>query len=419
MKHVAQLRVLFAGESVGILSLRDRQHWFQYDAHWLQNGFDLAPQIMRFDLQPQLAKLPLFQGLHGIFNDSLPDGWGLLLMDRFFKRQFNWDYHEITPLDRLAYLGKRAMGALEYEPVMLQEEINTAINLMTLAQDAERILSGKSRAVLNQLRILGGSPGGARPKVTIGLAHDSDECVAGLTALPAGFSHWLVKFRGEYDAKDAGRIEKTYAELANAAGIEMPRTRLIHGQHAHRREDFFAVERFDRSGDEKHHKLTLSGYLYADHRVPSVDYHALLAATAALTKDIREVKRAFRLMVFNIAMHNKDDHAKNFSFLHDRNGDWRLAPGYDLTFSSGMNNEHTTAVSGSANPTRKDIQAIADSYNIDDWENIVEAVLTVTARWQKLAKKYQVTKSSIERIAKALKEIRKRLSASFSPSPKN
>lgn len=409
MKHITQLQVLFANEPLGMLSLYNRQYWFQYDAHWLQQGFDLAPQMMDFNLKPQLPKQPIFQGLHGVFNDSLPDGWGLLLMDRFFKRQFNWDYHEVTPLDRLAYLGKRAMGALEYEPVMVQEEVSEAVDLMTLAQDAQRLLAGKTRAVLNQLRILGGSPGGARPKVTIGLANDSDLCVAGVVALPANFSHWLVKFRGERDPKDAGRIEKAYAELASAAGIAMPATKLLCVQQARQQETFFATQRFDRDGDKKRHMLTLSSYLYADHRVPSLDYTALLAATTLLAKDIREVKRAFRLMVFNIAMHNKDDHAKNFAFLHDRDNGWKLAPGYDLTFSSGVNNQHTTAINGNGNPTRKDIQVIADEYNVHDWEEIVEEVLTVTTRWQKLAKKYQVTKQSTDRIAKALNEIKKRL----------
>lgn len=410
MKHITQLDVLFAGEPVGFLALRDRHYWFQYDVHWLQHGFDLSPLTLQFNGEPQLAKLPLFQGLHGIFHDSLPDGWGLLLMDRFFKRQFNWDPHEVTPLDRLAYLGKRTMGALEYEPVIPTEEnISETIDLMSLAQDAERVLKGTSSAVLNQLRILGGSPGGARPKITVGLAHDTNDCVAGLTALPAGFSHWLVKFRSEQDTKDLGRIEKAYADLAVMAGLEMPANRLIHVSQRSRQEDFFATQRFDRRGNEKHHMLTLSSYVYADHHAPSLDYNSLLAATYMLTKDIREVRRAFCLMVFNIAVHNKDDHAKNFSFIHEREGNWWLAPGYDLTFNSGMNNQHTTAINGSGNPTRKDIQAIANAHGIDDWENIMDKVLTATASWQKVAKKYHVTKQSITRITKALNEIARRL----------
>jgi len=409
MKHFTELRVLFAGEPVGLLVLDKRQYRFQYDAHWLQQGFDLAPQTMNFNNEPQLAKQSLFQGLHGVFHDSLPDGWGMLLMDRFFKRQFAWDRHEVTSLDRLAYLGTRAMGALEYQPTFPEDNIGESIDLGALVEDAERVLAGKSRAVLNQLRVLGGSPGGARPKVTLALAEDSDECVAGIAKLPEGFSHWLVKFHGQADPKDMGRIEKAYAELALQAGLEVPPSRLIQVKHAREQDDFFAVQRFDRIGDLKLHMLTLSGYLYADHRLPSLDYNALLAATAVLTKDLREVERAFRLMVFNVAMHNKDDHAKNFAFICGREDKWRLAPGYDLTFSTGMNNEHTTAINGVGNPTRKDLAVIAAAHGIHNWERIVVEVLRAVSGWRIVAKNYRVTKSSIEKIAKAIGSIEERL----------
>jgi serine/threonine-protein kinase HipA len=419
MKHITELNVFLAGEPVGILAVRDRQIWFQYNAHWLQHGFDLAPQILNFNNQPQLAKSPVFQGLHGVFYDSLPDGWGMLLMDRFFKREFSWDPHDIVTLDRLAYLGKRAMGALEYEPVIVDDHISEVVHLNVLLDDAERVLTGKSHAILKQLQILGGSPGGARPKVTIALknnskennskANDSNECLAGYATLPDGFSHWLVKFRGQDDPKDMGRIEKSYAELACRAGLEVPASRLIAVPHKHQRDEFFAVQRFDRIGSTKQHMLTLSGYLYADHRVPSLDYNALLAATAALTKDMREVRRAFRLMVFNIATHNKDDHAKNFAFISDRTGIWRLAPAYDLTFSQGMNNEHTTAINGAGHPAYKDIVAIAKAHGITDYENIVLEVFTAAAKWKEVAKNYRVKKSTIKKISDALDAIAQRI----------
>lgn len=247
-------------------------------------------------------------------------------MDRFFKRQFKLDVHEITPLDRLAYMGKRAMGELEYEPVITNDSISEQVNFGALIENAEKILAGKSATVLNQLRILGGSPAGARPKVTVALANTSDDCVAGLSKLPPKFSHYLVKFRGPIDPKDMGRIEKAYAELATHAGLEMPPNRLITVNHHHERDVLFAVKRFDREGETKLHMLTLAGFLYADYRMPSLDYQALLTATAILTKDIREIKRAFRLMVFNVAAHNKDDHTKNFAFLCNRKGEWRLSP---------------------------------------------------------------------------------------------
>lgn len=409
MKHVMQLNVLFDNEPVGLLVWRNRQYWFQYDAYWIQHGFDLSPGTMTFSTEPQLAKLPVFQGLFGIFHDSLPDGWGLLLMDRFFKQQFDWDYQEITPLDRLAYLGKRAMGALEYKPAIAEEKVTDTVNLMALAENAEHILAGETHTVLKQLRILGGSPGGARPKVTVALLQGNNKCVTGLKRLSRGFSHWLVKFRSEQDPKDMGRIEKAYADAAAASGLDMPPSRLISVKHNQKQEDFFAVQRFDRQGDQKRHMLTMSGYVYADHRIPSLEYHSVLAATAMLTKDMLEVRRAFRLMIFNIVMHNKDDHAKNFAFLHDRRGSWRLAPGYDLTFSHGMNNEHATAINGSGNPVRKDIRAVATMHDIHDWEDILNEVLSASTKWVSFAKKYEVTQQSINIISKALEKVRKQL----------
>jgi serine/threonine-protein kinase HipA len=412
MKHVEQLKVLFAGEPVGILALRQRQYWFQYDAYWLQHGFNLAPQVMAFDNVPQLAKSPVFQGLHGVFYDSLPDGWGLLLMDRFFKQQYGWDRHEVTGLDRLAYLGKRAMGALEFEPVLANEVINEEIQLDVIAEEAERVLQGDSHAVVTQLRILGGSPGGARPKVTVALAAASNQCVAGYAALPSGFNHWLVKFHSMTDPADMGCIEKAYAELAALAGIVMPSSRLIQVKHSDEREElFFAVQRFDRAGEIKYHMLTLCGFLYADFRLPALDYHALLAAAAVLTKDMREVERAFRLMVFNVAVHNKDDHAKNFAFICDREGVWRLAPGYDLTFSMGMNNEHTTSINGSGNPSWSDIAAVAAAHGIQHGEKIVAEVLAAVKQWKAVAEKYQVSASSQALISNELAKIKHRLAS--------
>ncbi|MHB1949688.1 MAG: type II toxin-antitoxin system HipA family toxin [Gammaproteobacteria bacterium] len=409
MKSITELEVSFSGEPVGILSWRNRHYWFQYNASWLEQGFDLVPRFLNFDSQPQLAPQPTFKGLHGVFYDSLPDGWGMLLMDRFFKKQFNLDAHEITPLDRLSYMGKRAMGALEYEPVITDDSISEQINFGALIENAEKILAGKSATVLNQLRILGGSPAGARPKVTVALADTSDECVAGISKLPTGFSHYLVKFRGQIDPKDIGRIEKAYAELAIMAGLEMPPNRLITVIHHREKDVLFAVKRFDRSGEQKFHMLTLAGLLYADYRMPSLDYQALLGATAMLTKDMREIKRAFRLMAFNVAAHNKDDHGKNFAFLCNRQGEWRLSPAFDLTFSQGINNEHTTAINGTGNPSRRDFAALAATYKIDDWETIVDEVIQAVAEWPTVAAHNKVTKGSAAMISNALQGIECRL----------
>ena len=401
MKHVEALSVFYHDQLVGKLAKYEGMLWFQYDAAWLKHGFDLSPQTLLFDQKPQQAKSQIFDGLPGVFYDSLPDGWGLLLMDRFFEQHFNCPRHAIEPLDRLAYMGNRAMGALSYQPIVEHGYESERLNLQKLFHASQNILNDKTDKLLEQLQMDGGSPGGARPKILVGLSGDHEECISSFQNLPKGFEHWIVKFRGKNEPEDSGRIEQAYAMMARLANIDLPKTCLL-------KEEFFAVKRFDRTGDVRHHVLSLGAYLYADYRLPSLDYAALLGATAVITKNIKEIEKAFRLMVFNIATHNKDDHAKNFSFLHDGKS-WRLSPAYDLTWNKGINNQHNTSVAGSGEPRRKDIQSIAEDFEISHWENIIEEIVDATSQWSTIAKSVGVNASQIRTIEKEFSIIRKQL----------
>jgi len=229
MIPVARLSVRLAGQNVGQLGLGERGRiYFQYDPDWIAGGFDLAPGSLDFNPSVQLPKRPeVFDGLHGVFHDSLPDGWGLLLMDRFFRQTLGEEIQSITPLDRLAYLGNRGMGALEYEPALPVGNIPETVDIATLAQAAQAVLAGKTPDVLPQLYIQGGSPGGARPKVTVALSDDASICRSGFSPLPEGYDHWLVKFRARDDPPDMGRIEQVYAAMARLAGVETPESRPI------------------------------------------------------------------------------------------------------------------------------------------------------------------------------------------------
>ncbi|MBE2294705.1 MAG: type II toxin-antitoxin system HipA family toxin [Phycisphaerales bacterium] len=412
MIPVTRLSVRLAGHKVGQLGLGERGRiYFQYDPDWIARGFDLAPSALDFNPSVQLPKrIEVFDGLHGVFHDSLPDGWGLLLMDRFFRQTLGERMQEITPLDRLAYLGDRGMGALEYEPALPTGNISETVDITTLARAAQAMLAGKTPDVLQQLYIQGGSPGGARPKVTVALSDDTTTCQSGFSPLSEGYDHWLVKFRSRDDPLDMGRIEQAYAAMAHLANIEMPESRLIPVRIGRSTEALFATRRFDRDGNDKHHILTLSGYLYASHRYPSVGYDSVLGATLHLTRDVREVARAFRLMVFNVLAHNKDDHTRNFSFIHQENG-WRLAPAYDLTFSTGMRNEHATDIAGSGNPNLRQIKQIAHQTGIKNWREIIEQTRAATVQWRSLAQEWGVARTRISTIGKALAEIDHRFTA--------
>lgn len=412
---ISRLRVLLAGTPVGELAANAKGDIaFQYTSGWLKAGFDLAPASMPFDELAHPAARPVFDGLHGAFNDSLPDGWGLLLMDRALKQYQDLERAQITPLDRLAYMGHRCMGALEYQPELLPEKDGKVIDLADIAEQSAKVLHGETSEVLEEVRICGGSPGGARPKVTVAFSEDMKVCRSGFAELPPGFSHWMVKFRNddrhiEGDPPDIGRLEMAYADMARAAGLEVPKTHLIELKVNKKKEAFFAVQRFDRNGDRKIHFLSLSGYAYADHRIPSLDYiNGVLPATKKLTRSDTEVQKAFRLMCFNVLAHNKDDHSKNFAYLRDpKPGAWRLAPAYDLTFNHGMNNQHTTAINGSGNPTFSDLKKVATTRGIKNWFSILSEVRDAVARWPEFADKYGLTKSRISTIDKELQRIDK------------
>ena len=409
--HVRQLEVALGGTPVGNISLaNDGKIWFQYLPQWVSSGFNLS-RFMHFDSKAQLAQDGLFDGLHGVFADSLPDGWGLLLMDREFKRRFNWDPHAITPLDRLAYIGSRGMGALEYAPVYAQDDFSNQLDLGELARSVDAVLRGQEGAVLSQLRIQGGSPGGARPKVTIARSKVSEICLSGFETLPDDYSHWLVKFRSQDDPKDMGRIEQAYAQMAGKAGIVMPHSELITVRQGTQKDDFFAVERFDRYGrNGKVHTHSLAGLLYADFRTPCMDYDAVLKSVRMVTNDHSQVVNAFRLMVFNVLAHNKDDHVKNFAFVYEKPKGWQLSPAFDLTFSTGAGNQHTTAINGAGEPNLDDVLKIGKNHAIADALRIVDEVRYAVSNWTSIAKGWGVSKKSTSQVQDALARIETGLS---------
>ena len=387
MKHVKELDVMMAGLLVGGLALDARGTiWFAYDAAWLTKGFALSP-MKQFALAttPIKATNPVFSQLHGVFNDALPDGWGLLLMDRYLKERAGWSVHEITPLDRLAYMGPRAMGALEFRPVIDGREDVADVSLDRLAEDAMLVQEGCTVDVLNALYLHGGSPGGARPKVTVALERGAGRCITGFGPIPGNFDHWIVKYRNkDTDPQAMGRIERAYATMADAAGVKMPPTMLVSASVRGTKESFFAVRRFDRVGNSKRHVISLGGMLELTHRAPSIDYANLLKAVAFATKDQREVTKAFRLMVFNVLAHNKDDHVKNFSFMWQGNG-FVLTPAYDLTFSTGMNNMHTTAIDGQGRPKLPSVLRGAAELDIDQSDAIITQVFNAVSAWRTYA----------------------------------
>lgn len=368
---------------VGTLAEADRRVYFEYDAGFLAAPLWLSP----FKLPPEPGlhehRDRAFAPLFGLFDDSLPDGWGLMLMDRHF-RQMGMIPDTVSPLDRLAYLGTHTMGALTYHPPAdIPPGTCEVLDLHDMAREAYLVVEGKGEDVLPQLLRAGGSPGGARPKVLIGVK--DDQVISGEADLPDGFTPWLVKFHSRADAVDDGKIEYAYSLMAREAGIDMSGTRLFPTRQG---EVFFGVERFDRADNRRRHVHTFGNLIHANFRVPCCDYALLMKVTRVLTKCAADVTAAFRLMVFNILVHNRDDHVKNFAFILSPEGEWHLSPAYDLTFSPGPGGEHTmTVASEGVNPGFQHIMQIAEGAGIGkrQAEEVVTDVAAAVSQWPRFA----------------------------------
>jgi len=390
--------------SVGRLAIRDGVTYFEYDSTFIERSIEISPLRLPLQSGVQSFDRNLFEGLPGVFNDSLPDGWGRLLFDRFIRSQGILP-ENITPLDRLAHIGSHALGALTYEPDYSDDNTHDHISLDMLATQAQDVLDGASDDVLAELIALNGSSAGARPKALIGVNETRDHIIHGVHDLPDDFTPWMVKFPNTQDGLDAGAIEYVYALMAKEAGINMPD---IHLFAAEKGAGYFAIKRFDRDGNNRIHMHTACGLLHSDFRTPSLDYEDLIALTGMLTRDIREVEKMYRLAVFNVLAHNRDDHSKNFSYLMDATGQWVLSPAYDLTFSSGPRGEQSTMVMGEGrNPTTDHLLKLAAEANIKQTQaqDIIDATKASLAKWSELATQYGVSKSNIKLIQDHLVQI--------------
>ena len=337
MNSIRQIEVIYANRVVGHLVLtKEGLCAFEYSTEWLTSGFSISPFELPLRSGVFIAKPRPFDGGFGVFDDCLPDGWGLLILDRYLQRQ-GINPRSLTLLDRLALVGSTGRGALEFRPDKSVVAKQDYADFEKLALEAEQILDSDDYAGkgIEEFQHRGGSPGGARPKIFA--RYEGKE--------------WLVKFRAKQDLKRIGCEEYNYSILAKECGIEMPETRLFEDK-------YFGVERFDRTSSGKLHVVSIAGLIGADYRIPSIDYSHIFQVCAALTHNVAELWKVYRLMVFNYLIENKDDHAKNFAFIY-RDGEWHFSPAFDILPSDGMNGFHTTSINDSIEPTKDDLIAVA------------------------------------------------------------
>lgn len=381
---------------IGQLALSRGRIFFEYDPDFLKKPLWLSP----FKLPPEPGlkehRDSAFGNLFGLFNDSLPDGWGLLLMNRFFQKK-GFNISEITSIDRLAFLGSSTMGALTYEPSYDQENSDTQIfDLYELSRQSRQLSEGETDIVLPQLMRAGGSPGGARPKVLVGI-HDRT-MVSGEDDLPDNFQHWIIKFSAKNDFKDAANIEYAYSLMAIDAGIDMPKTKLFKVKSG---EYFFGARRFDRKENHRFHVHTFGNLIHADFRIPSTDYSDFFKVVKILTKNHEDLIKAFRQMVFNVLTHNRDDHVKNFAFMIDKHQEWHLTPGYDITFSNGPGGEHSMTILGEGkSPGQRKMIEIGKQAGLSNQEisHSIDQAIESVHKWGEYARIAGVTDESMEYI---------------------
>ena len=390
--------IKFSGREipVGKLILDNRLIHFKYDDDFLKLGMNLSPIKLNYDNTIQIAKPDPFNGIFGVFDDSLPDGWGMLLLNRALEKK-GLSLNDINLLDQLAFIGDTGKGALIYRPAITEDEkFSNNIDLDRLKTAMDEVYYGSSSEIIEELLSLGGSSGGARPKANVGYNQKTNKLIHGDAILPEGFEHWIIKFPSSEDPKDIASIEYAYYKMAQAAKITMSECKLLESSKGLK---IFATKRFDRIGNDRVHMHSMAGLTNDNFRLSTIDYGHIIDTAYKLEKSATAREKVLRLAVFNIYSHNMDDHSKNFSWLMDESGKWTFSPAYDLTYSSNSIDEHSTRASGEgANPGRKQIIELAEEFSINKPEGIIEQVQESLAQWPIIAKECGVSQVSIDRI---------------------
>jgi serine/threonine-protein kinase HipA len=386
---------------VGELVADNNRIFFKYYPTFLNRGLEISPIKLKLNTNINQANDLPFEGLFGVFADSLPDGWGKLLLDRALVAR-GVAMTTLSPLDRLAYVGSQGMGALIYRPeISLENGKPFKVELDDIAKATKQIIEGTATDVLDEIFKLGGSSGGARPKILVGYNPTTQHLIGAEKELPPDYEHWIIKFPASSDSKDIANIEYAYHKMAVEAGIEMSECRLFEGKSGN---TYFGTKRFDRQGNNRIHLHSAAGIMHDNFRLSTLDYGHLMDCAFQLERDVKAYEKVLRLAAFNVFAHNRDDHSKNFSFLMDSKGKWKLAPAYDLTFSYSGHGLHSTVVAGeSMKPTRIHLMKLANYFNVKNADMLIDEVQNVVSNWKEYAVQCGVRGSSRNRVQKMIR----------------
>ncbi|WP_440682492.1 type II toxin-antitoxin system HipA family toxin [Cysteiniphilum halobium] len=406
-KTLEVFRSITSGQKIKVGQLAQNQSgiYFQYDQEYLANHANLSPFTLKFNLDLQKAPSIPHNGLHGVFADSLPDGWGMLLMDRVFRQQ-NILPHQLTPLDRLAFVGDGAIGALSFVPgsEYQLEAKRGRIDIYELGHQAQRLFEGSLDEILPEL-VNVGSSGGARPKAQIYVSEDSS--LISTKASP-DLVPYIVKFTSQSLplGHEEGLCEAAYLKMAKNAGLNVPDFQVLRVTGLMQGQAWIALKRFDIADQNRFHVHSLCGLIDADFRVPSVDYEDLIKLTQTLCHSPQAAQLQFRRAMFNLFALNQDDHTKNWAFILNAHNEWSPSPFYDVTFSPNAYNEHMMAFQGyGRKPPLKTMQSLAYVANYASWQDAqkdIQSVVDALSYWQDYACDLGVNKQTVQIIQKRL-----------------
>lgn len=402
------------GKKIGTIYYDNGIVYFEYDSEFRGHGLEISPIKLPSDLSGVYTNNDerYFSGLPGVFHDSLPDKFGTKVIERYFESKGIAPY-ELNVVQKLMFVGKRGMGAITYEPheeLKNSDEKKEVLDIRKFYENSKKIVTGEPIEVIDtmlQFMESSASTGGARAKAVIGYNPNTSKMTNGTNdTLPEGYEHWLIKFDTEdLEGKDYTKLEYLYMSMARDSGIKIPEISLYEDKGLHH----FLIKRFDRVENERVHIHTVAGLTHTDFNIPGhFSYDMLLVLTMHLTNNQSEVEEQYRRMVFNVLSRNQDDHAKNFSFMMDKKGEWSVTPAYDITYANGAGytKNHQLSIKGKTNNfVLEDLLYIARENSIkESWaKHIIQKTVEVVSDFEERAREIQLREDFIEMVAKDLR----------------
>jgi len=382
---------------IGTLLERNKTIYFQFNREFLDRKLEISPIKLKNTTEIIACPKDPFEGLFGVFNDSIPDGWGRLLLDRkLIEKEIN--PREISVLDRLSLIGKNGQGALVYEPFTEgNESFKPKFDLDEVAFESKEILQNGNSAYLDNLYHLGGNSVGARPKVLVNYSESKN--LFGIKNT-ADFDPWIVKFSALNDLEDSAKIEFAFYLLAKECGIEMSNSKLFFSEKGR---CFFGTKRFDRIKNQRLHFHSACGLLHDNFRFSTMDYGHVMDAAKMLEKNAIACEKVLRLAAFNVFGNNMDDHSKNLGFLMNEKGEWEFAPAYDLTFSPARGNYQSLSVASNYQDVgTNELLKLATYFEVKNATKIIDEVKESLSKWRHLAGELEVNKKESTLVEKAI-----------------